>query len=222
MLYEYDIKNEQLTIDLEPEKNRGRVFFTGVQISELSDFKELNNGKVISLGTNDRLFIKFINEAEGFTIMLNNLHVNKSAGHPKKLLNRAITPLKLAALIFTLQFIYVLFDLWKKNELSTLNFNANTFIYLAYFTVIIVAILIGIEFTRRGNWKGAAIGFTLLLFNLLFSIGLGLYYNTGFNVFIWSFLTAQIFVLILLFTHIAVIKYVRTYSRSLKHSSINL
>jgi hypothetical protein len=216
MVYEYNVKEEQLTINLEPAKNRGTVFFTGVQIGEIINHKELSNGKTISLGTDDSLFIKFINKAEGFTIMLNNRHIKQSAGHPKKLLQRTLTPLKLGALIIIAQFIHILFDLYQKNEFDASNFNIKTVAYLAYFATIIVGVLIGLRMARHGNWKGTAIGFTLLLFNLLFSLGLGLYYNTGFNLFMWSFLAAHAFVLILLFTHSAVIKYVREYTKSIK------
>tara|TARA_B110000046_G_C12947707_1_gene378731 strand:- start:487 stop:1143 length:657 start_codon:yes stop_codon:yes gene_type:complete len=218
MVYQYNVKEERLILNIEPAKNRGTVFFTGVQIAEITNHKELSKGKTINLGTNDQLFIKFINKAEGFTIMLNNRHIKKSAGHPKKLLKRTRTPLKIGALIFTAQLIYVLFDLYQKNEFDASNFSAKTITYLAYFATLIVSILIGLQLARRGNWQGPTIGFTLILFNLLFSLGIGLYYNTGFNLFVRSFLTVHAFVLIMLFTHSAVIKYVRNYSKSLKGS----
>ena len=153
--------------------------------------------------------------------MLNNRHVNQSAGHPIKLLKRTLTPLKTGALILMIQLVYVLFDLWQKEEFSIANFSLKTIAYIGYFALIVLLIFVAIYLAKRGNWKGAVLGFAVLLFNLLFSIGLGLYYNTGFNLFVWSFLASQSFVLIILFKHSQVIGYVKTYTMILNTQSLS-
>ncbi|NOQ74313.1 MAG: hypothetical protein GQ574_20050 [Crocinitomix sp.] len=216
MDYDYDVAEKQLSINLELPKNRGGVNYEGTTIGEFCSHKELGDGKIFSLSNGDNIFLKFINKAEGFTVMLNNRHVIQSAGHPIKLLKRTLMPLKIGLLIFALQLLYVLFDLWRKGEFSTLNFSVKTIVYIAYFALIILLLFIGIQLSKKGKWKGVVLGFAILLFNLVFSLGLGLYYNTGFNLFVWSFLTAHAFVLILLFTHSAIVSYVRSYARSLK------
>ncbi|MFT5823613.1 MAG: hypothetical protein ACI8ZM_004875 [Crocinitomix sp.] len=216
MVYDYDVAEKQLSINLELPKNRGVINYEGTSIGEFLNHKELGEGKIVSLPNSDKVFLKYINKAEGFTIMLNNRHVNESAGHPKKLLKRTLLPLQIGVLIFAAQLLYVLFDLWQKGEFSAINFSVKTIVYIAYFALIILLLLIGVQLSKRGNWKGTALGFTVLFSNLLFSLGLGLYYNTGFNLFVWSFLTAHVFVLISLFTHSAIVSYVRSYTRSLK------
>lgn len=216
MVYDYNVAEKLLNINLELTINRAIINYDGVVIGEFSNHKELGSGKKLELTSGDQLFLKFINKTEGFTVMLNNRHVKQSAGHPIKLLKRTLIPLKVGALILLIQLVYVLFDLYQKEEFNSLNFSLKTIAYISYFALIIQLTFFAIYLAKKGNWKGAVLGFALLLFNLLFSIGLGLYYNTGINFFVWSFLAVQFFALIMLFKHSQIVWYVKTYARTLK------
>lgn len=216
MTFKYNVSGRTLTVELDLTKNIGSVFLNGQLIGEMNSHKELANGKVIQVDKSNTLFVKFINPSEGFTVMLNNVHISESAGHPKKLMKRTLAPLLIGVFCLLFQLFYVYYDLNAKGDLEAGDADIKVITYVSYHTLIVFILLGGFQLARRGNWRGVLIGFITLLFNLLFCMGTGLYYNTGFNLFFWFFLFSQAIVLVLLYSHLQVIKYVRSYTKELK------
>ena len=219
MIYKYDVGNSELHIELDAKKNRASLHMDSNPIGSFDTHSELAKGKKFTPTQEQNLFIKLINLSEGFTVMLNNKHVEQSAGHPKKLMKRTLNPILYGISIIALHFVYIIYDLFEKGEMESDTFTVKTMAYLAYFLVLLLSMTIAYFFARRGKWKGAAIAFATLLINLLFSVSLGLYYNTGFNLFMWFFYGGHAFVLLLIYSHYSVISYVKTYSKELRSSN---
>lgn len=217
MIYKYDVDDSELHIALDAKKNHASLLMDEKSFGSLDSHAELSKGKIFITDKNSKLFIKLINLREGFTVMINNKHVVQSAGHPKKLMRRTLLPILLGVLIITLQFSYVVYDLFAKGEMQPAEFSLKTIVYLSYFFTLLLTMVVSYFLARKGKWQGAAIAFFILLINLLFSIGFGLYYDTGTNLIMWFFFVSHTTTLLLIYSHLSVIKYVRQYTRDLSN-----
>ena len=214
LAYNYLIDGLKLEILLNPKKNKARVFLGGNQLALLEGYQELSQGKTIAINHSHLLFLKLINLTEGFTIMLNNHHIIGSAGHPKTLMQKLNPFFLLGISSVGFQLLYTFIDIYQKGELQTGSLQPIT--YLFYHILITLILIWSFRLARGGNWKGASLGSMTLLLNLLFSVSLGMFFNTGINYFMSLIFFGHGLALLILLPHVKVVRYVRSYTMEQK------